>query len=274
MSEFLSVLRAELRNPVPYLLVGTLGLLLAIAGPFGSYLELRFVQRLLFWGLCMALGMGVGILWRVFMQTVLGVTDFRLTSVLVALLCTLTLSWPFRELAYAMFPDRHVFSASLRDTALLVFSVAWLVGAIRHQVTAGLLTSLGPYDGPIEPLEQAALPRIVRRLDAALQGRLVAMTVRDHYVDVYTVKGRGSVLLRFADAMAEAEGEAGGQIHRSHWVAWWSVKGAEREGGKLYLRMCPELRLPVSRTYRDSVEARGLVPKPETEPAAGPLAAE
>ena len=72
MSEFLSVLRAELRNPVPYLLVGTLGLLLAIAGPFGSYLELRFVQRLLFWGLCMALGMGVGILWRVFMQTVLG----------------------------------------------------------------------------------------------------------------------------------------------------------------------------------------------------------
>ena len=274
MSEFLSVLRAELRNPVPYLLVGTLGLLLAIAGPFGSYLDLRFGERLLFWGLCMALGMGVGITWRAFVHTVLGMRDFRRASVLIAALCTLTLTWPLRELAQAMFPARHVFSASLGDTALLVFSVSLLVGAIRHQVTGGLLASLGPYDGPVETVAQAALPRIVQRLEPELQGRLVAMTVRDHYVDVYTVKGRGSVLLRFADAMAEAEGEAGGQIHRSHWVAWWSVKGAEREGGKLYLRMCPELRLPVSRTYRDSVEARGLVPKPETEPAAGPLAAE
>ena len=133
------------------------------------------------------------------------------------------------------------------------------MGAIRHQVTAGLLTSLGPYHGPIEPLEQAALPRIVRRLDAALQGRLVAMTVRDHYVDVYTVKGRGSVLLRFADAMAEAEGEAGGQIHRSHWVAWWAVTGVDKAEGKVWVTLAQDMRLPVSKSHRAKLEERGLL---------------
>lgn len=64
--------------------------------------------------------------------------------------------------------------------------------------------------------------------------------------------------MRFADAILEAEGEAGAQIHRSHWVAWWAVKGVERDGGRLFLRMCPELRLPVSKTHVGKLEEGGL----------------
>ena len=260
MGAFLHVLKADFRSPTPYLIWGVLTLLLAIAGPFGSYLALGFPQRLLYWGGAMVVGMVLGLTVRAFVHSVLGMTDFRRGSVLIAAVNAALLCWPLREMALWMFPQQAVFSASLPDTALLIFSVSLTIGAFRHSADRGPLHLLMPYDPAPPDLEaQADLPRIVRRLDPALQGRLIAMTVRDHYVDVSTLAGRGSVLMRFADAIDEAEGEAGDRIHRSHWVAWWAVKGVERDGGKTYVRLCPELRLPVSRTYREVLERRGLV---------------
>lgn len=272
MFVFFGFLRADLSRAVPYVAWACTSLVLAVAGPFGSHAALGFSERLAFWGGATAAGILVGISARAFVRGPLGLTDMRAVTVLVALICAGLLSWPLRALAQYLYHDKIGFSASLADTALLIFSVALTIGAFRLVVDLSATQSLRPLPLPQDGVAMP-LPRVVQRLDPAMQGRLIAMTVRDHYVDIYTDKGRASLLMRFADAMEETGPEPGDQIHRSHWVAWWAVKGVERSPGKLWVRLCPELRLPVSRTYRDRLVARGLLEAPAADEGE-PLAAE
>ncbi|MEM6374550.1 MAG: hypothetical protein AAF727_17510, partial [Pseudomonadota bacterium] len=46
-------------------------------------------------------------------------------------------------------------------------------------------------------------PRLLNRLPAEQRGALIRISVRDHYVDIVTVQGVTSLLMRFSDAMAE-----------------------------------------------------------------------
>lgn len=104
----------------------------------------------------------------------------------------------------------------------------------------------------------APQPRLLDRLAPEQRGRLYWISVRDHYVDVGTSQGVSSLLLRLSDAMVETAGEEGGQVHRSHWVAWGAVTSAERQRGKMVLILSDGARIPVSKTYRAEVEARGI----------------
>jgi DNA-binding LytR/AlgR family response regulator len=90
------------------------------------------------------------------------------------------------------------------------------------------------------------------------RGKLLALIVEDHYVDIVTDRGKALVLMRLADAMREAGTVAGLQIHRSHWVALDAVVKAHRSDGKLILELSNGLRLPVSRGYLPAVKEAGL----------------
>lgn len=50
-------------------------------------------------------------------------------------------------------------------------------------------------------------------------GDLVALCLRDHYVDVITTKGKGRTLMRLSDAIRECAPAPRLQIHRSTWGA-------------------------------------------------------
>ena len=102
-------------------------------------------------------------------------------------------------------------------------------------------------------------PRILERLPPGQRGALSHMSMQDHYVDVRTAKGGGLVLMRFADAIAEAEETPGLQIHRSHWVALHAVDKSVRRDGKLFLRLADGTELPVSRSFQPSVREAGLL---------------
>jgi DNA-binding LytR/AlgR family response regulator len=88
---------------------------------------------------------------------------------------------------------------------------------------------------------------------------LVALSVRDHYVEVQTMAGRGTLLMRFGDAVAEVAPVEGAQVHRSHWVAWDRVARVVREDGRLMLEMAEGPPIPVSRNNRDRLVERGLI---------------
>lgn len=90
------------------------------------------------------------------------------------------------------------------------------------------------------------------------RGKLLALSVADHYVDIVTDRGKALVLMRFADAIRETGGVAGLQIHRSHWVAREAVVRSHRAGGKLLLELSNGLRLPVSRSFLPEVREAGL----------------
>ena len=77
-------------------------------------------------------------------------------------------------------------------------------------------------------------------------------------VEVTTSRGRELVLMRLLDAIAEAEGVPGWQIHRSHWVAKAAVVKVHRAEGKVALELSNGLRLPVSRGFLPQIRAAGL----------------
>ena len=59
--------------------------------------------------------------------------------------------------------------------------------------------------------------------------------------------------------MAEASPVDGVQVHRSHWVAWDAIAAVESADGRAVLRLKRGETIPVSRSHREKLEARGLL---------------
>ena len=104
-----------------------------------------------------------------------------------------------------------------------------------------------------------APPRLLTRLPLAKRGPLLSLSVQDHYVEVVTTRGRELLLMRLSDAIAETEGCAGLQVHRSHWVALDQVQAAHRDGARAVLTLSDGREIPVSRTYVPAAKEAGLL---------------
>lgn len=105
----------------------------------------------------------------------------------------------------------------------------------------------------------AGKPKLVERVPLAQRGKLISLSVQDHYVEVTTTKGTTLVLMRLLDAIDETGGVEGLRVHRSHWVALDGVKSAYRRDGKVSIVTSAGAELPVSRTYVGAVKKAGLL---------------
>lgn len=253
-SAFWQELRSDFRGGMPYVIWAVLTIIVGYAGPFGTYQFLPFGWRLLFWACIMALAIFVGISVRAFVHGALNLRSFRYGSTLIAAILavifppmvTVVLSIPGLELTEVV-PDQG-------ELALFVFLASLGVGAYRH----GRQRIVPPKDQKAYAFYDPVMPRLVQRLPEDVRGRLVSVSVRDHYIDVMTDAGEASLLMRLSDAVAETEPEEGAQVHRSHWVAWSAVTAAERSGNRTLLKLAGGKTIPVSRTYRHLLEARGI----------------
>lgn len=252
---------APFRQRGSYLFWSAVSLAVALVGPFGTYALLDLPQRLLFWGAAVALVLLAASLLRVLIRRLPHIGDTWLSGIAVAALLAILLSAPFNRMVQAFAPQDPPVHSSAEIGASLFFATvaAFAVSRLRSSTVA----EPEPARAAPEPVAatEAAEPRLLRRLDPALRGRLVSISVRDHYVDVVTEAGRASLLMRLSDAMAEAEGEEGARIHRSHWVARHAARGLVRSGGRLVLELADGNRLPVSRTQRPQLDGWNL---PET----------
>lgn len=268
MAGFLSELRADVRSRIPLLVWVLTTAVLAATGPFGSYGEMSLLARALFWAPVLAIGIAVATLIRAFVYGTLGLRDRLAGSLLITLLLCLVLCPPLMITLGALFGDREASMPGLPEIVLLVASVSLGVCSLRHSAEIAAVPPADPPPSAVPPsaappADETPAPRLMRRIAAELQGDLVSMTVRDHYVDVVTSAGPSSLLMRFGDAIHEAEPVEGLQIHRSHWVALAAVQGVEREGPRLFVHVSGGQRLPVSKAHRAKVEERlGLTAAP------------
>ena len=92
------------------------------------------------------------------------------------------------------------------------------------------------------------------RLPGEVGHDIIYLKMSDHYVEVVTTLGRCTILMRFADAVAEL-GDRGLRVHRSYWVAYSHVEGWRRHSQRLLLQLTGGHALPVSRTYLGNVRA-------------------
>ncbi len=102
-----------------------------------------------------------------------------------------------------------------------------------------------------EAVFRARLPDGFRTAD------LWALEAEDHYLRVHSSAGTTLILMRLSDAVAALTRLEGAQTHRSWWVARSAVRPIEAGQGRAVLSLPDGTRVPVSRSFYQSLKSRG-----------------
>lgn len=217
-------------------------------GPFGTFTSLPLGERAAFWfgliGAAIAIGLAIRAALRTFLP---GRGDWTETMIFAPLL-TLAFT-PILYAVVAWMSDGNS-AMSAFEMALVVFCTPLGVVAARRILAGRPPEILAP--------SRAADPRILQRLPEEWGKKILRITVRDHYVEIVTDRTKEKVLMRFSDAISEADGIPGLQVHRSHWVAEDAVRAVECEKGRMFLTLEDGSRIPVSRGFRTAVVEAGI----------------
>jgi hypothetical protein len=265
MRRFLFQYWQALKVPAIPVVWAVMVLIGTVAGPFGTFEAFGPLARVLYWAVLVAAAVLVGALGRVMTQEYLGQRRYLSEAPLIALIAVALLTLPFWWITELFVGPDLASHISIETMALYILCGSVSVTTLRYAFgrpgeppsalpeapeTSDRLAAETVAPPPEPPLG----PRLLARLAPAHRAPLWRMQVRDHYVDVVTEAGSESLLMRFGDAMAEADGTEGLQVHRSHWVARAAIAGVRREKGRLALRMHDGAEVPVSRTYQPQVE--------------------
>jgi len=247
-------LQQVFRRPRLWIILGAVIAVLGISGPFGTLESLRFGPRLAYWAVTAVLTLASGWLvsqWLTLALERRGAAPW-LQGLVASLAVALLVAAEMALLNAAAFGQWPLTSADLRDLGLSTMPIAVLI-------TGAILWGHVPAPATAAPaVETPRPPRLLNRLPLEKRGALVSLSVQDHYVEIVTTRGRALVLLRLADAIAEAEGCPGLQVHRSHWVSLAQVQAARREGARGLLVLSDGRQIPVSRSFLPSAKAAGL----------------
>lgn len=234
---------AALCSRVSIIFWALLTFFVVISGPFGSYHSMDLAQRAFVFAPVFGLIMLIGTLIRLMVLLWLLPKAPHLASGVAACLAAVVLP--------PLLGAADLLRLAPLEFALLILCSFLAQAALETQVVQGKSAEQGKSAAPMH--------RLLHRIAPEQRSAVLAISGRDHYVEVQTGKGSVSLLLRFADAMAELDPQAGAQVHRSYWVAWEAIEAVEREGVKLYLRLRHGARVPVSKNHRDKLAARGLI---------------
>jgi hypothetical protein len=248
-------------------------ILLTLIGPFGTFTDLTLPWRGLYWTIAMLCGFIIleptiyRVLHLAFRRNWHWPSALTISVLAAALPLTAAIlvletlmrkspGWGFVAVVPYYF---HVLTITI-----VVGGVPTLWELYRH----GVLTPLPPPPQPTLPAasnertpgtSEPPGNRLLNRLALERRGEILALSMEDHYVRVFTDAGESLILLRLSDAMAEVRDVQGLQIHRSHWVAARAVDGTERlSDGRLRVHLVNGLTLPVSRTFARAVREAGL----------------
>lgn len=223
--------------------------LVSFAGPFGTYASMRAPVRLAYW--CLLLGGAVPIASlcrRVARPWVRGLGRWVRGFIVSAIFATV-----YAPLVYGI-----TFWLEARGlTTIVPICVMWIatfLSSLTESAGWTLMKGAPPQQTPADTTPTPA--RLLARLGPGHPGPILALSVRDHYVVVSTAQGETSLLMRFADAMAELDEVAGMQVHRSHWVAFAAVRGVARTRSKTFLQLVDGRLVPVSRSYLGAIAGR------------------
>lgn len=233
-----------------------IGLVLALLGPFGSFAA-PFALRLAFW---LALPLAGYFLYMPATALALRLSDrldlpspaLWIASWLVASLPMAVVIWASGTLLGEPEPlDAAGFLGGYGQALVIGGPIMLLLWSMRRPPSPIAATA------PAPPPEAPQPPRFLTRLPPHLGTDLLALEMEDHYVRAHTALGSTLILMRMRDAVAELDGIAGLQVHRSWWVARAALAEAVRDGREARLTLINGLAVPVSRTNLAAVRDAG-----------------
>lgn len=232
----------------PKTIVGvlTVGLLLGMVGPFQTFEHLSLVPRLAYWTLISVLTFCAGSFGATLVSHMLTRRNFNKGIAIV-------LSWTAAGClvsAIVMLVNIIAFDVALAELPeLLLYCFI---------IALGVLMLVNFYETSDNEAKTNAPPPILKRINVTLRGPLVSLSVSDHYVEVATIKGKELVLMRLSDAIAETQGAAGLQIHRSHWVVIDQIASVSKKNSKTLVSLHNGAVFPISRTFLADAKAAGI----------------
>lgn len=223
-------LRATYTSPIGLSIMGCVGLVAGVTGPFGTFSALSLGARLAYWLAIAYLTYGAGVAGGTF--AVAFCTRDTAPAVLRAVIGGFGASVPATGVVVLIsamtFSDLSVTGINLGPLYLYCLIISLALMAVLEIVDArqkrnDVTVTSGTDKIPTAP------PRLLERVPREMRAPLSHLSMADHYVEVHTEKGMSLVLMRFSDAISETEGTDGLQIHRSHWVARCAVSGLDRD---------------------------------------------
>lgn len=251
-----------------------LGLLLLaiVLGPYGTYAALELWPRITFWSLDI-LGSAIIMSWilhvffnsritaaisaplRFFLGIAIGAVP---AAAFVAMICetvgaSLHLNLPLPVVYFQIV----VMALSVFTVEFVVWPLFLPARAKPHAraPTGPQAAPPAPGNSPTAPNQLIAHPFFDRLPGELRGGRLVSISMQDHYAHIVTTRGEHLMLMRLRDAMDLVSDIPGAQIHRSHWAAAGMARSLERDGRRHVLVMNDNRRLPVSATYLAAARA-------------------
>lgn len=245
----------------PFLAAIPVGLLLGLAGPFGSYPAFPTTTRYAFW-----LGLtAVGVVASVASDAVLPVTRLREGAIrtgALALISAVPMTFVVTYTFSLVQPGR-LFTPQQLPALFACVAVVQLLIVYATKTTAPAADGAeapGPSPALPEPAAvaiPAAFPSaLLSRLPPGIGSDIIALETEDHYLRVHAVGGTALILMRMADAVALIDPQLGAQVHRRWWVAQTAVAGMRTDGQKLSLSLSDETLVPVGRTFAAAARAR------------------
>lgn len=231
-----------------------IGIGLALLGPFGSY-ALSFAERLVNWTLLSLAGYCCYLPITSALVRLARSIDFPeplawIFAVVIATVPMTVIVWVVaRILGDATIPD-FAMAAEMYFNVLVVGGMITLFfRLVEGRVSAASMEQRagGNTVTANAPIDESAKARFLDRLSPELGTDLIALEMEDHYVRAHTALGSELVLMRLRDAVAELDGIAGEQVHRSWWVARGALRDVKRDGRNIRLLLDNGVEAPVSR---------------------------
>ncbi len=229
------------------------GAVLAILGPFGTYLNGGAAELFAYWIGAMLTGVALyGAGFRMVSSlAVIGSRNWWVALVGVTLLASVPEALVTQSAAFWLWPAlskaQLSFPLWFAQTAAIGLIAMTVVGLALHRSASLSHDPVVPQPSP----EPAA-----RKLGTDV----LALQMEDHYVRVHRSTGSELILLPLGRAI-EGISIEGLQTHRSWWVARDAVKAVEGDARSMRLRLSNGIVAPVARTAVARLKAAGWVTK-------------
>ncbi|MDK4701056.1 LytTR family DNA-binding domain-containing protein [Rhizobium sp. CNPSo 4062] len=255
------------RSPRFWATFATIVLIFTLTGPYGTLDRLMPGARLGYWLALHAMAWSFAIVFSVVAEILLRgyVASIFARMMIGSVIAALPIGFGIELVDFAFFGALPTVSGSLRQSLgsiplCALFCILTYLTMHRQiaMATAGTDLSGAKTISAFAPEIRPGTPQppILSRLKPENRGALIRFTVRDHYTEVVTTRGRELVLLRFGDALTEIGNTEGIRLHRSHWVAMDQVASLKRDNGKLFVIARDGIEMPVSRSYAEAVRRR------------------
>ena len=237
-------------------------LVFSVTGPFGTYQDLNFVDRVIYWSIAI-LGCGV-FFWIIIYQAIYHPILSALSKLPRLLIGAALAAVPASLVVYFLqvnFRNIPVPTERLPWLWFVVFFVGVGIGVTYFISPFGkglfpqpdLTSKQNPFDAAKEPSQPPEFERFLSRLPNKIGNHLTSISMHDHYVEVTTRRGKAMIHMKFKNALEELRDYPGTRIHRSHWIAKDSVESVKKSGRSFVALLSDGQCLPVSKTYQDAV---------------------